>query len=281
MCKKGMVIKMKDQKRILTVQDISCVGQCSLTVALPILSACGVETAIIPSAVLSTHTGNWTGFTFRDLTDDMPDITRHWEENNILFDGIYTGYIGNARQFDMINVIREKLRRPAAPVIIDPAMADHGKLYYGFDDDFVAGMRGFAAGADYLLPNITEASFLTGMDYREKYDVSYIEKLARETYNLGVKNVLITGVSFEPAKLGICIYDGSSIVYHFEDKLEMNCHGTGDVYASVFTGKLITGSTAFESGKAAAVFTRNAMLNTPAEHAYGVNFESILGELTV
>lgn len=278
---KGLVIEMKAQKRILTVQDISCVGQCSLTVALPILSACGVEAAVIPSAVLSTHTGNWTGFTFRDLTDDIPEITRHWNDNGIDFDGIYTGYIGNARQFDMINVIREKLLRPGAPVIIDPAMADLGRLYYGFDEAFVAGMRKFINGADYALPNITEAAFLTGLDYRESYDEKYIEKLAAETIALGVKNVIITGVSFEPTKLGICVCDGKSIIYHFEDKLEMSCHGTGDVYASVFTGKLISGMSALESGKAAAVFTRNAMLNTPAEHNYGVNFESILGELTL
>ncbi len=274
---------MKNQKRILTVQDISCVGQCSLTVALPILSACGVEAAVIPSAVLSTHTGNWTGFTFRDLTDDIPEITRHWCDNSIFFDGIYTGYIGNARQFDMINVIRDKLLRPGsgAPVIIDPAMADLGKLYYGFDDNFVKGMRKFVRGADYALPNITEASFLTGLDYRETYDEAYIEKLVGGLHELGVKNVIITGVSFEPSKLGICVSDGSSIIYHFEDKLEMSCHGTGDVYASVFTGKLISGMSALESGKAAAVFTRNAMLNTPQEHNYGVNFESILGELSV
>ena len=271
---------MKQQKRILTVQDISCVGQCSLTVAMPILSVCGVEAAIIPSAVLSTHTGSWTGFTFRDLTDDMPAIIKHWEDKNILFDGIYTGYIGNARQFDMINVIREKLLTPGAPVIIDPAMADLGKLYYGFDEKFVSGMRSFIKGADYVLPNITEAAFLTGMEYRETYGKEYIEELVANTAALGVKNVVLTGVSFNVDEIGVCVYDGSSYKYHFENKLDMRSHGTGDIFASVFAGKLINGFDALESGAKAAVFTRAAMLNTPPEHNYGVNFESILSMLS-
>ena len=269
----------RHQKRILTVQDISCLGQCSLTVALPILSACGVEAAIIPSAILSTHTGSWSNFTFRDLTDDLPRITEHWQSYGIKFDAIYTGYIGSARQFDMINVMKKTLLRDGAPVIIDPAMADNGRLYTGFDKEYVKGMAEFVRDADYLLPNITEAALITDTEYRESYGKEYIEKLVYGLVAKGVKNVIITGVSFEPDKIGVCVYDGQ-IRYYFEDRLSYSMHGTGDVYSSVFTGALVGGQDIYSAAARAAGFTRLAMMNTPKEHGYGVNFESLLGKLS-
>ena len=169
--------------KILTVQDISCLGQCSLTVALPVISACGVETCVLPSAVLSTHTGGFSGFTFRDLTEDMPAIGAHWVKEGIAFDAVYTGYLGSTKQIDYVADLIATVKKAEAPVVIDPAMADHGKLYVGFDDAFVAAMRGLCAKADYLLPNITEACFLTGVEYKTEYDRSYIdlllEKLSR------------------------------------------------------------------------------------------------------
>ena len=139
-------------KRVLTVQDISCVGQCSLTVALPILSACGLETCILPSAVLSTHTGGFSGYTFRDLTEDMPAIEAHWVKENIRFDAVYTGYLGSAKQIDYVKCMLRSLSKPETLAVIDPAMADNGKLYVGFDDAFVECMRTLAGEADYLLP---------------------------------------------------------------------------------------------------------------------------------
>ncbi len=271
--------QMNISKRILTVQDISCVGQCSLTVALPILSACGVETAIIPSAVLSTHTGNWTGFTFRDLTDDIPGISKHWQDNAIDFDAIYTGYIGNARQFDMIDEISAHLLKDGAPLIVDPAMADNGKLYYGFDEEFVKRMRKFVSNADYVLPNITEASFLTGLPYKEEYDEKYILDICRELHNIGAKNVILTGVSYSPDKLGMCWSDGKELRYHFEPRLGFRCHGTGDIFASVFTGRLVSGKSPLEAGADACRFVCDAMLNTPKEHKYGASFEGVLYKL--
>ncbi len=270
---------MKSQKRILTVQDISCVGQCSLTVAHPILSACGVEAAMIPSAILSTHTGNWTGFTVRDLTDDIPGIAKHWKDNNIFFDGIYTGYIGNARQFGMIDEMRVNLLKPGAPMIIDPAMADNGKLYYGFDDEFVKGMREFVSHADFTLPNITEAAFLTGLPYKENYDKAYIEQLCRKLYDIGAKNVILTGVGFTKDKLGICWFDGKDFRYHFENKIEFRRHGTGDIYTAVFAGRLVNGADPLEAGRDACIFVCDALLNTPPEHDYGANFEGVLYKL--
>ena len=167
------------QKKLLTVQDISCIGQCSLTVAMPIVSAYGVETCILPSAVLSTHTGGFKGkFTFRDLTDDFPEIIRHWTENEIRFDALYTGYIGNAKQFEYIDLIKKTLMADGAPIIIDPAMADNGKLYSIFTPEYAAAMATLCGEADIVIPNITEAAMMTGLPYLAAgYDESYIKEL--------------------------------------------------------------------------------------------------------
>ena len=153
-------------KRLLTIQDISCVGQCSLTVALPIISACGIETAVLPSAVLSTHTGGFTGYTFRDLTEDMPAIKDHWIKENIKFDAIYTGYLGSTKQIEYVADIFDSVGVDGCIKAVDPAMADNGNLYPGFDKEFVEAMKGLCSKADYLIPNITEASFLTDMEYK-------------------------------------------------------------------------------------------------------------------
>ena len=160
---------MKNAK-ILTVQDISCVGQCSLTVALPVISACGVETCVLPSAVLSTHTAGFSGYTFRDLTDDMPAINEHWKKEKIAFDAIYTGYLGSARQIGYVKDLLATVLSEGGVAVVDPAMADNGALYPGFDAAFVEEMKGLCALADYVVPNITEACMLTGVEYKTEYD---------------------------------------------------------------------------------------------------------------
>ncbi len=267
-------------KRILTVQDISCLGQCSVTVALPIISALGIECAIIPSAVLSTHTGAWTGYTFRDLTDDMPGIIKHWESYNEKFDGLYTGYIGNARQLDILTDVRRGLLKSGAPIITDPAMGDYGRLYAGFDFGFVKKMAEYTRGSDYVVPNITEAAFMTGIEYKEEYGEEYIARLVRGLHALGAKNAVITGVGFSEDKIGVCVSEGDTLRYHFEDRLRESLHGTGDVFASVFAGSLVNGKSAFDSAVLAARFTREAMLNTDRKtHSYGVCFEGVLNKL--
>ena len=190
-------------KRVLTVQDISCVGQCSLTVALPVLSACGVEAAVLPSAVLSTHTGGgFAGYTFRDLTADMPAIVQHWQKEGFRFDAVYTGYLGSGEQITHVRHIMDTLLVPGGARIIDPAMADNGKLYAGFDAAFVEKMKTLAFSADILLPNITEAALLTGMEYRKEYDEAYIEELTAALHEKGVGTVVLTGVSYEPETTG-------------------------------------------------------------------------------
>ena len=166
---------MKKYSKILTVQDISCVGQCSLTVALPIISACGIETCVLPSAVLSTHTVGFSGYTFRDLTVDMPLIEAHWKREGIAFDAIYTGYLGSTEQIAFVASLFDGVLAEGGKKVVDPAMADNGKLYPGFDSAFVEAMKGLCAKADYLVPNITEAAFLTGLPYKTEYDRAYIQ----------------------------------------------------------------------------------------------------------
>ena len=266
-------------KRILTVQDISCVGQCSLTVALPVLSACGLETAVLPSAVLSTHTGGFTGYTFRDLTADMPAIARHWEQTGIRFDAVYTGYLGSAGQIAYVRSIMDTLLVPGGRRIVDPAMADNGKLYAGFDGSFVEKMKELAFSADILLPNITEAALLTGMDYREEYDETYIRTLTEKLLAQGIRTVILTGVSYSPDTTGVAVSTQSSHRYYRHERLNRVCHGTGDVFASSFTGLLCRGMDEFSAAGAAAEFVLECMKRTEPEHWYGVRFEPCLVSL--
>lgn len=268
-------------KRILTIQDISCVGQCSLTVALPIISACGIETSVLPSAVLSTHTMGFTGFTFRDLTEDMPDICAHWKKEGITFDGIYTGYLGSAKQIEYVKNIIANTASEECLVVIDPAMADNGKLYPAFDNAFVNEMKNLCADADYLLPNITEACFLTDMEYRTEYDANYINELIEKLCALGAKNVILTGVSYKEGHTGVVVFENGKSEYYEHKQIAGGIHGTGDIYASAFVGAKLRGKTAFEAAKIAADYVVECILeskNDP-DHTYGARFEPVLGKL--
>ena len=197
-------------QKILTIQDISCVGQCSLTVALPILSACGLETCVLPSAVLSTHTAGFSGYTFRDLTEDMPGIKDHWVKEGIRFAAIYTGYLGSTRQIDYVSDIFDATAAEGCIKVVDPAMADNGNLYPGFDAAFVEAMKGLCAKADYIVPNITESCFLTGMEYKTQYDEAYIDAMLDKLSALGCKNIILTGVSYRPGFTGILVLENGS-----------------------------------------------------------------------
>ena len=270
-----------EYKRILTIQDISCVGQCSLTVALPILSACKMETCILPSAILSTHTAGFSGFTFRDLTDDMPKIKEHWEKENIKFDAVYTGYLGSVKQIDYVKEIMEATGKEGCVRIVDPAMADNGKLYGLFDLDYVENMKTLCTCADILLPNITEACFLSGVEYKESYDKEYIMTLLNKLSQMGAKNVVLTGVSYQEGKTGVVVYENKEYKYYEHKKIEKGCHGTGDVYASAFTGAYMGGKDMLASAKIAADYTVKCIENTRTDpsHWYGVKFETALCDL--
>ena len=266
-------------KKLLTIQDISCFGQCSLTVALPVISACGIETVILPSAVLSTHTAGFTGYTFRDLTCDMASIEESWIRNNLKFDAFYTGYVCEEQIPPILQIIKS-CSAPGAVRIVDPVMADHGKMYPGFSADFPSKMAKLCEGADYLLPNLTEAAFLLGEECRlENYDKEYIEGLVKRLLSLGAKNVILTGVSFEEGLLGCAIGNADGIQYDFNKKCERSSHGTGDLFASVFAGALMRGKSAYDSAAIAADAVCLAIEATPEDHWYGVCFEKIIPQL--
>ncbi len=265
--------------RILTIQDISCVGQCSLTVALPIISACGIECGVLPSAVLSTHTYGFTGFTVRDLSEDIPGISAHFQKEKLNFSAIYTGYLGSTQQVDYVTEIFQNLLCEGGLKIVDPAMADHGKLYPAFDDAYVQAMKSLCAQADYLLPNVTEACFLTGIPYRESYDRAYVDGLLQALRDLGAKNIVLTGISYAPGTTGVVVSEDGGYVYYLHELLPNSCHGTGDIYASAFVGALMRGKAACDAARIAADYTVECIRGTEKEHWYGARFEPALPKL--
>lgn len=267
--------------RILTIQDISCVGKCSLTVALPIISACGVETAILPTAVLSNHT-MFPSWTFKDLTDDLDEITNKWKELNIDFNAIYTGYLGSFRQLDIVSKIFDDFKKKNTTILIDPVMADNGKLYKGFSEDFPTHMAKLCAKADIIVPNMTEASFMLNIPYVESgYTEDYIKDLLVKLTKLGSKIAVLTGISFEKDKLGIYSYNSETKEYfsYFSQKLPVSFHGTGDIYASTLLGALEKGLSLNESLKVAVDYTVQCIkitMENKKHNFYGVDFETAI-----
>lgn len=270
-------------KRICTIQDISCLGQCSLTVALPIISAAGIEASIIPTAVLSTHTGGFKNFTFCDLTEEMPKIEKHWIEENMKFSGFYTGYIGSVKQIDYIMSIMDSCKEEDCLKLVDPCMADNGKLYLGFKEEFPKEMLRLCKIADVIVPNITEACFLLDREYRTNFNKEEIEDIVKSLYELTNSCVVLTGVSFNDNELGCCVYNKGSIYYYFTEKIPYMFHGTGDCYASSLFAGIIKGLSIEEASKLACEFTLEAIkqtVNDRNEHWYGVHFEKALHLLT-
>jgi len=271
-----------NNKRIITIQDISCVGQCSLTVALPIISACGVETCILPSAVLSNHTAKgFSGFTFKDLTDEMPAIIERWKIENVSFDALYTGYLGSVEQIGYVKEVCRTLLNDGAEFILDPVMADNGKLYSNFNMEYVEQMRSLLVFSDIVLPNITEACLLTDTEYKEKYDEEYVDELLKKLTAAGAKEVVLTGVGYDEVSTGVVVYKDGKKQYYKHKKIPKSYHGTGDIYASSFTGALMNGKTPFEAAKIAADYTVMCIESTYSDpsHWYGVKFERELGRL--
>lgn len=267
-------------KRIVTIQDISCVGKCSLTVALPIISAMGVEAAILPTAVLSTHT-MFQNFTCKDLTDQVEPIAEHWKKEKFTFDAVYTGYLGSFEQIDLMKKFFDEFNSETNILFVDPAMADNGKLYPAFDEAFAKHMATLCGKADIIVPNITEACFMTGMEYKTEYDESYIKEMLQKLCDLGAKISILTGVSFEEGKTGVMGYDSEKEEYHYyaHDKLPVSYHGTGDIFSSTCVGAMMNGMDWKEATKVAADYTAECIritLEDPAKPWYGVNFEEAI-----
>ncbi len=267
-------------KRILSIQDISCLGKCSLTVALPIISAMGVETCIIPTAVLSTHT-MFSGFTFKDLTDQIEPIIAHWKASQIDFDAIYTGYLGSLEQIDLVMGIFEAFGRNDNQIIVDPVIGDNGKIYPALNMDFAQGMKKLCGKADIILPNLTEAALMTGREYRDIYDESYVKDMLKALAELGSRVCVLTGISLTEDKMGIMGYDREKDVFfnYYNKRYPMVCHGTGDIYASVCVGALMNGKSVEDSFAIAVDYTAETIRLTaedPQHRTYGVNFEAAI-----
>lgn len=276
-----------EQLRILAVHDISCVGKCSLTVALPIISSVGIETAILPTAVLSNHTGGgFDGFTYRDLTDDIIPIVEHWKKENIMFDAVYLGYLGSKRQISIMEDIISDYKKNGTLIFIDPVMGDHGKLYKNFNADYPQKMLELCKFADIITPNITEAALMAGEEFKHgPYTKDYTDNLLCKLSAKGMKKIILTGVYFDDCELGVGIYDANTqnIEYVMSQRLPGFYDGTGDVFASSFIACVMRGKTLKESVRIAEEFVIDSIKATKVrenEKCYGVNFESAISKFT-
>ena len=270
-------------KRILTIQDISCFGKCSLTVALPLLSAMGIETVILPTAVLSTHT-MFKNFTCKDLSDQLKPITDHWKQEGITFDAIYTGYLGTEEEIDTVIGIINTFRNENTLVFVDPAMGDNGKLYPAFDEHYARKNADLCAIADISDPNLTEASFMTGRPYRETYTEDYVKDMLLALAEIGTKTPILTGVSLSEGKTGAMGYDSEKKEFfsYQNDRIPAAYHGTGDIFSSVLAGAFVLGISRTEALRIAADYTAQTIAETlrnPENPWYGVDFEATIPSL--
>lgn len=270
------------QKKVLAINDISCVGRCSLTVALPVISSVGLECSILPTAILSTHTGGFTGFTFLDFTDEMKKVSKHWLELNRKFDAIYTGFLGSIEQVSVVCDITNAFKENNI-IIVDPAMADNGELYKIFNSEFPNEMKKLCLLGDVIIPNITEACLLTGYIYqKDNHSDEYLTGLINALKNEGMKNIVLTGVSKKDGRIGALCYNNKTkeTYYYDEEIIPGYYHGTGDVFASVFTSCFIKGKSLEESTKIAVDITVASIKETikypNIDIKYGVCFEEVL-----
>ncbi len=270
-------------KKVVTIQDISCFGKCSLTVALPIISAMGIETAVIPTAVLSTHTGGFTGYTFHDLSGDIKDISKHWQSLGLTFEAIYTGYLGSVDQVQIVSDFFDSFGSNDNFIVVDPVLGDSGRLYAGFTEEFVDKMRKLCKKADYILPNMTEASFLLGIPYNDKCDENNAKEVLRKLSGLGCKVPVLTGVRSGDLH-GAAAYDSENgeFYFSFSKHIERQLHGTGDIFASVFTGAITLGKSIQQALDMSVKYISDCIDATMPcldEMWYGSCFELCLGKL--
>lgn len=262
--------------KILTVQDLSCVGQCSMTVALPILSAYGLETAVLPTAILSEHT-MFRHFTFLDLAENMEKTLDSWTKEGHTFGAVYTGYLGRKEHFRIVGEIIDRCLESQGEVFVDPAFGDNGKLYYGFDEEYVGGMSEFIKKADVILPNITEACYLLRRPYRSDFTWDELREMIRTLSLQCGASVVLTGVT-EGTKIGFAVYDREmgKTEFYVREKVGGAYHGTGDIFASAFTGAYLNGKTLYDSAVDGAEFVARSIEQTEEGHPYGVRFEKVI-----
>lgn len=272
--------------RVAAIHDMSGFGRCSLTVAIPILSAMGIQCCPLPTAFLSTHTGGFEGFTFLDMTDEMPKVSAHWKQLGLSFQALYSGFLGSERQIGIVEDFIRDFRAPGTVVVVDPVMGDHGRVYQTYTPAMCAGTAHLAAQADVITPNLTEAALLLDIPYEdlptgEAGCREIVERLSLE----GKRSVVLTGASAEEGETGAVCYDASTgrVEVVETQRVPREFHGTGDVFASVLTGALVQGASLTEAARAAVDFVRLCAERTAAEGLpmrEGVDFEPLLGTLT-
>ena len=267
-------------KRIITLQDISCVGRCSITVALPVISAMGVECGILPTAVLSTHTMFKT-FTVKDLSDQIEPISDAWETEGITFDGIYTGYLASGDQCRQVCEFFDRFGRTDNLVLVDPAMADNGSLYAVFDNEYYKKMLSLVKLADILMPNFTEGKMLSGIKEdllpTKESAVSILKNLKKQ----GFEKVVLSGIS-DKDKCGTATLYNGEITFQFNKRFDLNIHGAGDVLSGVFLATLLKGEDFCASVQKAVDFVHDCIDVTVKEGhnlKYGLVIERFLSYL--
>ena len=271
--------------RVAAIHDMSGFGRCSLTVAIPILSAMGVQCCPLPTAFLSTHTGGFEGFTFLDMTDELPKVSAHWKSLGLDFQAIYSGFLGSERQIGMVADFIRDFRSPGAIVVVDPVMGDHGRIYQTYTPAMCAGTVRLAEQADVITPNLTEAALLLGVPYESlPSDGDGCRKIVEKLSMDGRRSVVLTGASVTPEQTGAMCYDartGRTEAVQTR-RVPREFHGTGDVFASVLTGALVKGRSLTEAAWEAAEFVRACAERTVRERLpmrEGVDFEPLLGLL--
>ncbi|MBO5791955.1 MAG: pyridoxamine kinase [Lentisphaeria bacterium] len=277
-------------KRVLSIQDISCLGKCSLTVALPVISAAGIETAIMPTAMLSVHTW-FKSFTFHDLTDEIMPVCKNWKEHNFEFDGISTGYLGSFRQIELVEEAFAMFNKPGMLKLVDPVLGDNGKFYVGFDSAFAKRMAHLCGKADVIVPNLTEVAAMLGEEYcGSGYDEKYIRERLKRLAGLGCPNVVITGVSYEKGRYGVAAWNAEKEEYstYFGEEQPGTFHGTGDLFSAALFAALIREQNMAQALETAVEFTVESIrmtLQNPDHVPYGVEFERaipcLLGKLNL
>ena len=267
--------------RIAVIQDLSCIGRCSLGVAMAVLPALGAEAAVLPTAILSAHTA-FEEFTFLDFAPEAERIMEHWRRMRLRFDAIYIGYLGSAALVQLAERFIDQFRAPGVRVILDPAFGDDGKLYTGFDMDYVRAMRGLCARADVILPNVTEACFLLDVPFGE--GEAHTAELAVQAATLlggSLRNVILTSCHFPGGQTGLICAGADAFEYPHE-QLPLICPGTGDLFASAFVGLLVRCGRVEAAARAAADFTFDCLrhsMNCPDHRWYGVDYEAMLPAL--
>ena len=271
---------IETHSKILTIQDVSCFGQCSITVALPILSACGYETAILPTSILSTHTSGFKDFVAKDLDEQMHAFAAHWKKEGLKFDVVYTGYLGSVSLIDFAISAVEDFKKENALVFVDPALGDRGKLYPVFDTEYAIKMRELLAKADVIKPNITEACFITETPYQEKYDEAFVKLLIGKLKQFTNATIVLTDVSFTPGTTGVYIYENKQFKYYKHQKLGDGYHGTGDIFSASFVAAMLKTHSIYSAAKMAADYVYRCIKVTLGDnsHWYGVKFEQLLND---